>query len=107
MPRPRDLLFSIPTLLALPSFVAAAYDCEKILADDQTFNLKTLGGPHNVHWIKEEPPSLTNLTFTIDICQTLKVPEKNKKDACPEHTRGKGGPRVVAYGYTHRSKAQR
>ncbi|TKA71873.1 hypothetical protein B0A49_04521 [Cryomyces minteri] len=85
---PHDSL-AIPAFLTLPSLISAiSLDCSKILVDGQSFNLKALGGPHSVHWIRETPPSLSNTTFTIDICQPLKrtkdVPKSNE---CPGGTR--------------------
>ena len=85
----RDLISSLPALLSLPSLAQAAFDCEHIVADQQVFNLKSLGGPHVVHWIKDDtPPSITNLTFTLDICQTLKKHKGPSEDDCPSGTRG-------------------
>ena len=60
-------------LLALPAATfAATLDCEKIRIDKQDFNLKGIGGPKTVHFQEYDPPSISNTTFTIDICNNLK-----------------------------------
>ena len=73
--------------LLLPAALAVTFDCERIVADDQKFNLKALGGPKDVHWIKPEPPGVLNTTWTLDICQQLKKPkEGDKAHSCPVGT---------------------
>lgn len=71
------------------SVYAITLSCDDIVIDGRSFNLKPLGGPHSVHWIQDTPPSISNFTFTVDICKPLKrtkgVP---KKDECPTGTRG-------------------
>lgn len=81
----------LPVLLTLgPALVSAVtLDCKHLRVDGQSFDLSELGGPHAVHQIESEPPSISNMTFTIDVCDTLKrtkgVP---KEDECLSGTRG-------------------
>lgn len=73
---------------ALPS---AAFECGKIIVDEQTFNLADLGGPHSVVTSRWESLAETHLntTYTVDICQPLKKSGKSKKgEECPNGTRG-------------------
>lgn len=84
-------LLSLSALLSLSSLTwAINLDCKDVRVDKQSFDLSVLGGPHTVHWIQETPPSLSNFTFTIDICKALRrtkgVPKDNE---CPTGTRGK------------------
>lgn len=82
--------------LLLPAAISAVtLDCENIVADNQKFNLKALGGPKDVHWVKPEPPGYLNTTWTIDICQQLKKPkEGDKAHSCPVGTQVCGVKRV-------------
>jgi hypothetical protein len=68
---------------------AADFDCAKISADGHTFDLKALGGPHTVVTTKHHAPSVTNTTWTVDICAPLRRKGDVKDaEACPEGTRG-------------------
>ena len=80
---------SLPALLLLPATISAIQlDCENIRVDEQKFNLKPLGGPKTVHWIRHEDPSIVNTTFTVNICKGLdKDNDAKKADNCPLHTR--------------------
>ncbi|SPO03976.1 related to autophagy protein Atg27 [Cephalotrichum gorgonifer] len=79
-------------LLSLLAMVAPAsavmLNCEHIRVDKQSFNLQKLGGPHSVVTTLLEPPSHSNTSYTVDICQPLKrkgdVP---KEEQCPNGTR--------------------
>lgn len=54
----------------------------------KSFDLSALSGPHQVSHIVHHPPSISNTTYTLDICRALKVPKKTpKKDTCPNSTR--------------------
>ncbi|KAL1302726.1 hypothetical protein AAFC00_003080 [Neodothiora populina] len=96
--RPHSLNFSLPSaLLLLPALVSAVtLDCKHIRVDGQSFDLSELGGPRSVSLIEETPPSLTNTTFTVDICNPLQrtkgVP---KADECA------GGTRVCGIEYDY------
>ncbi|KAF2740833.1 hypothetical protein EJ04DRAFT_558801 [Polyplosphaeria fusca] len=59
-------------LLTLAGSVAA-FDCKDIMADRQTFNFKSLGGPHLLHYYEENgfPLVKHNYTFHIDLCDKL------------------------------------
>ncbi|KAI9820530.1 MAG: hypothetical protein M1832_003721 [Thelocarpon impressellum] len=85
-PGPFSLL---ATTLLLPAFIAASdIDCKHIRIQKKSFDLSALGGPHSVSHVVKEPPSISNTTFTVDICQPLKVPKKTpKEDTCPNFTR--------------------
>lgn len=80
------------TTILLPALVAAVgnLDCQRIVTGDKTWDLSALTGPHSVMTSHEQPPSIVNTTFTIDICQNLeKKGDVKKDDACPSYTRGK------------------
>lgn len=89
--RPQPSSFSLSTaLLLLPALVSAVtLDCKHLRIDGQSFDFSELGGPHSVHLIEDTPPSITNTTFTLDICNPLQrtkgVPKENE---CPSGTRG-------------------
>jgi hypothetical protein len=75
-------------LLALPAAsLAATLDCEKIRIDKQDFNLRGIGGPKTIHFQEYDPPSISNTTFTIDICNNLKRDDAiDKSKQCPMGT---------------------
>jgi hypothetical protein len=79
------------TTVLLPSLVGAIgnLQCDKILTGGKAWDLSALGGPHSVMTSIEQPPSVLNTTYTINICKNLErdgdVP---KGDACPNYTRG-------------------
>ena len=79
----------LATTLLLPSLIIASdIDCSHIRVQKKSFDLSSLGGPHSVSHIVDEPPSISNTTYTIDICQALKVPKNTPKDdTCPNYTR--------------------
>ncbi|MCJ1416384.1 hypothetical protein MMC32_002719 [Xylographa parallela] len=72
----------------LPSLASAInLDCENIITDGTRFNLKALGGPHQVAMIQEYPPTKLDTFFKFNICTPLKkkkgVP---KEEDCPNGT---------------------
>ncbi|KAI9842576.1 MAG: hypothetical protein M1838_003076 [Thelocarpon superellum] len=90
-------LFLTTTTLLLPSLIIASdIDCSHIRVQKKSFDLSGLGGPHSVSHIVKEPPSISNTTYTIDICQPLVVPKKTpKEDSCPNFTRVCGIERII------------
>ncbi|KAI4227280.1 MAG: hypothetical protein LQ349_006738 [Xanthoria aureola] len=65
---------TIPLLL-LPSLTyAMSFDCSSIRADKQSFDISPLGNPISVMTSEDHSPSptMTNTTFTMDICKPLK-----------------------------------
>ncbi|KAF2148443.1 hypothetical protein K461DRAFT_282899 [Myriangium duriaei CBS 260.36] len=79
-------------LLALATLAqAVSFDCARVRTGGVNFDLSKLGGPHSVSWVVDEPPSISNTTFTLDICQPLKK-DSGLQDGeqCP------GGTRVCA-----------
>ncbi|KAL0941647.1 autophagy-related protein 27 [Colletotrichum truncatum] len=75
-------------LLFSPLAAAATIDCGHIRVDDVSFNLKPLGGPHSVLTSRWHPPTFSNTSYTVDICQPLKRKGDVKKDEqCPNGTR--------------------
>ena len=84
----RSLWHAIPTILLLPASISAlTLDCSHIRVDEQSFNLKKLGGPKTIHRTRWEPPSVENTTFTLDICGPLERDKKAKKyEDCPAGT---------------------
>lgn len=90
--RSQPFHFNLPSaLLLLPALVSAVtLDCKHLRVDGQSFDLSELGGPRSVSLIEDTPPSLTNTTFTIDICNPLqRTKGVAKEDECPSGTRGK------------------
>jgi hypothetical protein len=87
---PRRLLRSVSSCLLLTTFTSAInLDCSDIRDDNQSWNLKPLGGPHSVKWVESHPPAEIETTVTIDICKALEVPKKvAKNEYCPNGTRG-------------------
>ncbi|KAF2767885.1 hypothetical protein EJ03DRAFT_246823, partial [Teratosphaeria nubilosa] len=75
---------------------AVTFDCSHVRADGQSFDLSALGGPKAVHWQQWEPPSISNTTFTIDLCKTLK-----KNSSIPNEEQCIGGTRVCAVEETY------
>ena len=77
--------------LLLPSLATAiSLDCSDIRVDRTPFDLKPLDGPHNIYKVKEHPNSITNTTFTINICRPLtKNKDVPKDEDCPNGSRGK------------------
>ncbi|BFZ61129.1 type II membrane protein [Saitoella coloradoensis] len=75
-------------LLLLPLIAAyVAGDC-KYTVNDHTYDLAPLAGPHSVSSIWDTPPSVTNTTYTIDVCGKLRKAEgMNSDDFCDEETR--------------------
>lgn len=71
--RPSSPFLHITTLLAsLRSVSSVAFDCNHVVDDRVKWDLSALAGPKTVHWVREEPPSIKNTTFTIDLCAPLK-----------------------------------
>ncbi|KAG9884265.1 hypothetical protein KCU94_g18294, partial [Aureobasidium melanogenum] len=85
----QGVLGSLPALFLLSATTATAIslDCKNVVVKGQHFDLSELAGPRAVHLIEDTPPSLSNTTFTIDICNPLKrtknVPKENE---CPTGT---------------------
>jgi hypothetical protein len=71
----------------LPVAISAmSYQCDNIIVQKQHFNLQALGGPKDVHWLQQKPPSISNTTFTIDLCNKLKVVKEHPELQCPSGT---------------------
>ncbi|WPH03563.1 Hypothetical protein R9X50_00644400 [Acrodontium crateriforme] len=75
--------------LLLPTAIqAVTFDCNHVEIDRQKFNLSPLSGPKAVHWQVASPPSITNTTFTLDICKPLKKDSNiANEEQCPSGTR--------------------
>lgn len=87
----------LSALLLLPAAISAVtFDCTHIRADGKDFNLEALGGPKEVNWQRLTAPSITNTTFTVDVCKPLpRSRDKDKaKEQCPSGTRVCGVERV-------------
>ncbi|KAL9604909.1 MAG: hypothetical protein Q9179_001675 [Wetmoreana sp. 5 TL-2023] len=78
-------------LLLLPSLASAVnLDCSQIRADKQSFDVSALGTPISVMTSEDNSPSptMTNTTFTIDICKPLKKAKGiPKEEDCPNGSR--------------------
>ncbi|KAF2843757.1 hypothetical protein M501DRAFT_994786 [Patellaria atrata CBS 101060] len=63
---------------------AVSFNCKDVVADKQHWNFGALGGPKAVHWIQDEGRTVSNFTFTLDICNNLKkLKNIPKNDQCP------------------------
>jgi autophagy-related protein 27 len=80
---------TVPAFLLLPVCISAVtLDCEHIRIDKRDFNLKPLAGPKTVHWQQWLPPTISNTTFTIDLCDPIKrKSDVEKAEQCPTGTR--------------------
>lgn len=79
-------LLTIPLVATLTQ--AVSFDCSRVLTAGVNFDLSKLKGPHSVSYIEDEPPSVSNTTFTIDICQPLaKENGTPNAEQCPIGTR--------------------
>lgn len=77
----------LSTLFPLAPF-ASAFDCNHIRVDGISFDLSRLGGPHSLSHIENTPPSVTNTSFTFDICKPLpKDPRVPDSEQCVGGTR--------------------
>jgi autophagy-related protein 27 len=78
---------------ALLPATTAMFDCRNFVVNRQKFDLSPLGKPHSVVTTMDTPPTVTNTSYTVDICHALKrkgdVP---MKDQCPGGTNGVHSP---------------
>lgn len=82
-------LLAVPLVASLVQ--ALSFDCARVRTGGVDFDLSKLGGPRSVYSVKEQPPSISNITFTLDICTPLKKDSAiNDGEQCP------GGTRVCA-----------
>nr|POE72995.1 autophagy-related protein 27 [Quercus suber] len=90
----------LQVLALLPATISAVtFDCSHIRVDKKSFNLKELGGPRSVHWQRSNPPSISNTTFTIDVCANLvKDDDIPSQDQCDSNTRVCGIERTYSDG---------
>ncbi|KAL8759326.1 MAG: hypothetical protein Q9199_000857 [Rusavskia elegans] len=66
-----------------------SFDCSSIRDDKQSFDISALGNPISVMTSEDHSPSptMTNTTFTIDICKPLKKAKGiPKEEDCPNGT---------------------
>ncbi|KAI8958869.1 autophagy-related protein 27 [Daldinia sp. FL1419] len=76
------------SLLLAPLPTSAMLNCESIVADNQKFNLKALGGPHSIMTSRILDGKVHNMTYTVDICRVLGKKKGAKKgEECPNGTR--------------------
>lgn len=85
-------------IILLPSLTSAnSVTCDQARIDGKSFDFSALDGPHSVNWRRDQPRSIVNTTFTIDICKPLRrtkgVP---KGDECRSGTQGTF-PRLAYY----------
>ena len=74
-------------LLFLPLLTSAlSYDCKNIVKDGVKFNFEALGGLHSVSWNREFAQGYMNTTFKMDICQPLKLEDKEERKDCGHGT---------------------
>ncbi|KAL9586060.1 MAG: hypothetical protein Q9212_001150 [Teloschistes hypoglaucus] len=86
-------------LLLLPSLASAfSLDCSAIRDDKQSFDISALGHPISVMTSEDHSPNptMTNTTFTIDICKPLKKAKGiPKEEDCPNGSRICGIQRLI------------
>lgn len=71
-------------IMLLPALASAADNC-KVVADGVTFDLSPLKGSSSVTDSKSTPPTVKNMTWTIDPCGPIEWPkDKKKEEICPE-----------------------
>ncbi|KAL8720913.1 MAG: hypothetical protein Q9225_002299 [Loekoesia sp. 1 TL-2023] len=87
------------SILLLPSLTFAVnFDCSDIRDHRQSFDISALGDPISVMTSEDNDPSptMTNTTFTIDICKPLeKAKGIPKEEDCPNGTRICGIQRLI------------
>jgi len=80
---------SLSALFLLPSIVSAiTFDCNHFIVDGHSYNFEKLSGAHTVHWIRDEPPSISDFAFTVDLCKN--IPRQKgiaKEEQCQTGTR--------------------
>ncbi|KAL2818351.1 autophagy-related protein 27 [Aspergillus granulosus] len=68
-------IHSFPLLSAaslLPSLASAiTFDCSKIIQDGYKYNLKELGGVHEIFYAEKDGDLTSNTTYVMNICNTL------------------------------------
>ncbi|PNS18246.1 Autophagy-related protein 27 [Sphaceloma murrayae] len=78
-------------LCLLPLVSALNFDCDLIRVDKTSFDLSKLKGPHTVSRLVSHPPSVSNTTFTLDLCAPLTGEDLGrglkKTEQCPTGTR--------------------
>ncbi|KAK4224935.1 autophagy-related protein 27 [Podospora fimiseda] len=78
----------LSTLLLSTASASTPFSCDSVKVDDQTFNFKSLAGPHTVVTHEYVPPTYHNTTYTLDLCAPLKrKSDVKKEEACPTGTR--------------------
>jgi len=80
---------SLSALFLLPSIASAiTFDCNHFIVDGHSYNFEKLGGAHTVHWIRDEPPSISDFAFTVDLCKNI-LRQKGiaKEEQCQTGTR--------------------
>ncbi|KAL8715552.1 MAG: hypothetical protein Q9220_000888 [cf. Caloplaca sp. 1 TL-2023] len=96
--RRRTCLWHPYILLFLPAITSATFDCAHIRESKQSFDISALGEPISVMTSEDHSPSptMTNTTYTIDICKKLdKAKGIPKEEDCPNGTRVCGIQRLV------------
>lgn len=85
--RDHSLFYSF---LLLPSLSSAlTFDCTHLRVEGHRYDFSALGGPHSVIIPQDTPPSITNTTYTIDLCYPLeKKSNVPKLDQCHAGARG-------------------
>jgi len=77
------------SLLLAPLAAAEKLDCSSIDADGVKFDLSKLRGPHSIVMSEATPPTVTNTTYTLDLCGPLTRKGKvDDADRCPDGTWG-------------------
>jgi hypothetical protein len=85
--RDHSLFYSF---LLLPSLSSAlTFDCTHLRVEGHKYDFSALGGPRSVITTQDISPSITNTTYTIDLCYPLKKKsDVPKLDQCHTGARG-------------------
>lgn len=69
----------VSCLLLSGRSLAITLDCSRVPLGKSIYDLSELKGPKAVHWVQWQDPSISNMTFTIDICAPLEAGREHDK----------------------------
>jgi hypothetical protein len=92
----------ISSLILLPLLASAlTFDCANIRTKGRHYDFSKLSGSHSLTTIEETPPTIKTTTYTIDICNRLKIGNDNPLERCHGGARGKCIPRCGYFNYSN------
>ncbi|KAI5949525.1 ATG27 [Candida theae] len=78
------MLKSVISLLVTSVMVSNAIDCS--VKELQPYNLESIKGTHSFSTIKTTPPTKTNITWTLGICEVISSDKKSDLQKCPQNS---------------------